>query len=379
MRGYPGIKAQIITNSSWLVIIAAMEPLSITVDLESLSPIACSPGLPGMLGYRSQWVCLRSFSRMPHIQGVNFLQLSRMAEDGGSLSAFALLDRQFNAVGSLRSVSIQPGTSRMVITVNDERSGADGTSAGRDPRNLLELYPDEGRVEISRDWLTCLGVQGGRNLSYERFFDFIVSEDLHIVRKVLAAEQLPTEHSLRYRLVSRDGRVIPVEHVFRTLYLADGTRCLSGGLRETDISSLQRFNLATLALDSKLTASGNESITLRSFAGFKQLIKVVEDCHAEEQLTPSIVLRAGTTGGSCVLCEQDLVARPVVEFLLRGFRLSQESLKHLPLRDYSETRLGERASWKRLFQLAHDEGYHVGLRTDPCSSLVISLAGKEGP
>jgi hypothetical protein len=87
---------------------------SITVDLERLIPLDCTPAFSTLLGYPSETLCLTEFHRINHFKGYNLLQLAALApqqiDDG-----IEIVDCRFATVGRVARVSTDRDPRAMTI------------------------------------------------------------------------------------------------------------------------------------------------------------------------------------------------------------------------------------------------------------------------
>lgn len=318
-----------------------------------------------MLGFRSEKGCLRSFRRVGHFQGFNFFQLARLADKAeGHIGNIDIIDRKLQKVGNVEDIQISADRSSMMIQAECRAAsltGAYGSESEANTADNLTLSLHDAEAQLTSAWADRLGIPEKGTI--ENYIDAITEEDAPLVRRVLSSPDMPSLHTLWYRLVSPSGRVIPVCHVIQVVDSEDGKQ-ICGSITECDYRDLKKVKLASLAIEHRVRAIGNETVEPGSRVSLQNILNLVEDCLAEENLEKEIIFTASS----------DALA-----LTLEGFKPSSHELLALEDRDFSLRRVGESSSWKKLFHLADEEGYKLTASVNTNSQLQLTLKLKDLP
>ena len=359
-----------------------MQDTTLTIDLERLKPVACSPAFSSMLGYHNESRCLSLFDRVGHIDGYNLLQLSRLPEKAVGIP---ILDRQLQPVGKVEAIKIDDALNIMTITARRNRDGSkknhrlpDWLSEGDDATIVpVVIKPGQNTVLVDEALAQRLALdrkEDGYDL--ESYLAAIRDEDRSVIGKVLTALKLPEAHNLFYRIVTTRGEMIAVEHWFEQ-DSSGGQLSLYGYLRTCDPGKPSQTRLQTLAIYHGLNAAGNETISTPDVGNIHRFLDLLKTCLKDEGFQPTMKLSVGKVVGFCSLCsEQVNTTQTALKITCAGYRPGRRELLDLIERDYSIVDLNGHATWKSLFSYAHQRGYHVilGIGHDRCLELQLQIS-----
>ena len=122
---------------------------SITVDLERLLPLDCTPAFSVLLGYPSETQCLSKIDQINHFKGYNLLQLAAL-KPAAAANTVEIIDRQFAAVGRVARITLDDTGTLMTVDAEPKSTG----------KHTLDL-PDTDRFEPYQPLLErCLQQEG---------------------------------------------------------------------------------------------------------------------------------------------------------------------------------------------------------------------------
>lgn len=365
--------------------------LYLIIDLVTLAPRRVTVELATLLGYRSNAGCVRALANRSPLAGYNFAQIRSRALRGLSVQGITIYNRQFQQVGSIVELQLDPTNREMLVRISalsgaKSRTYPDLASNRSTHHQKAAAKLDHPESAGSQAQWTIAGAFGetfacnmivdqqnhrlisssgvmrlftsSNDLTFDDWLTCVLDEDRTMVAAFLTQDDITPGQQIFYRLADSRGDI----HLVRQI-IGEPTPGQHPHLVETHISAIEgkknrhppHQQLITLVKECGLDGVdiSGQFFTVRDYDIWRQLIRHIKVALRREQCAESIHAASSTPETAKERCFQCLSQSPqdAVLLTLPGLGLSREEMQVW----------GNVSRWSRIFERAHDGGCHISL------------------